>query len=60
MCLESIIAVAKQASIQRGYEMYIIYDSIDREYSFTQERDLFLYDDMKMVYVVDGEEVTKF
>jgi hypothetical protein len=51
---QDIIDTAMKVSRERGYDMYIIYDEFNDEYTFTQERNIFLYNGQKMIYVTDG------
>jgi hypothetical protein len=51
---QDIIDTAMKVSRERGYDMYIIYDEFNDEYTFTQERNIFLYNRQKMIYVTDG------
>lgn len=51
---QDIIDTAMRVSRERGYDMYIIYDEYNNDYSFTQEKNIFLYDGQKMIYVTDG------
>lgn len=55
-----VIDLAINASVERGCPMYIIYDSCDKSYSFTQERDMFLYNGQHFVYIVDGHNVNPY
>jgi hypothetical protein len=55
--MEEIIKNAKRVSKERGYPMYIIYDNFDDDYGFTQEKNIFLFDNQSIVGEVDGDEV---
>lgn len=56
---QDIIDTAMRVSRERGYDMYIIYDEYNNDYSFTQEKNIFLYDGQKMIYVTDGINLVK-
>ena len=56
---QDIIDTAMRVSKERGYDMYIIYDEYNDDYSFTQEKNIFLYDGQKMIYVTDGINLVK-
>jgi DNA-binding transcriptional MocR family regulator len=56
---QDIIDTAMRVSRERGYDMYIIYDEYNDDYSFTQEKNIFLYDGQKMIYVTDGINLVK-
>lgn len=47
--MEEIIKTAKRVSKVRGYTMYIIYDSFEDSYGFTQEKNIFLYNGQSII-----------
>lgn len=57
---QAVIDSAIKASLERGYFMYVIYDDYEGDYSFTQERDIFLNYNQRIVYLVDGHSVETF
>ena len=52
-----IIDTAMRVSRERGYDMYIIYDSFEDSYSFTQDKGIYLTETEKIVCKTDGIEL---
>ena len=58
MNLAFILRQAKSASKLIGYRVYIIHDTLDDSYAFTQQKDIFLLPTQSIVKVVDRDTVT--
>lgn len=54
--MKEILITAKRVSNERGYTMYIIYDSVDGSFGFTQERNIFLYNTQTIIGEVIGDD----
>lgn len=57
---QAVIDSAIRTSLERGCVMYVIYDDCEGDYGFTQERDIFLTYNQRIVYLVDGHSVETF